>query len=85
MEEGYQNRLASINDVVTSFSGRGVLGNVIMHAGREIHVFVDNRRVKQDGMEKLAQEICHKLQSDVQFPGQIRVTVVRRLEVSEVA
>lgn len=85
MEEGYQNRLASINEVVTSFSGRGVLGNVIMHAGREIHVFVDNRRVKQDSMEKLAQEICSKLQTDVQFPGQIRVTVVRRLEVSEVA
>jgi ribonuclease Y len=85
MEEGYQMRLANINEVVTSFSGRGVMGNVIMHAGREIHVFVDNRRVRQDNMEVLAQDICKKLVSDVQFPGQIRVTIVRRVEVSEVA
>lgn len=85
MEEGYQNRIQSIADVVGSFQGRGVLSSAIMHAGREVHVFVDNRRVKKDSMDTLAQEICRKLESDVQFPGQIRVTIVRRVEVSEVA
>jgi len=85
MEEGFQIRIQNINDVVTSFSGRGVTSTAIMHAGREVHVFVDNRRVRQDGMDTLAADICTKLQSDVEFPGQIRVTLVRRVEVSEVA
>jgi ribonuclease Y len=56
-----------------------------MHAGREIHVFVDNRRIKEKDIDPLAQNICRKLESDVQFPGQIKVTVVRRIEISEVA
>jgi ribonucrease Y len=85
MEEGYQNRIQSIVEVVNSFQGRGVLSSAVMHAGREVHVFVDNRRVKKEKMDSLAEDICKKLQDDVQFPGQIRVTLVRRLEVSEVA
>ena len=85
MEEGYQKRIEGINEVVTSFREKGVVGSAIMHAGREVHVFVDNRRIKERDVQTLAADICRKLESDVQFPGQIRVTVVRRLEVSEVA
>jgi ribonuclease Y len=85
MEEGYQKRLEGIADVVGSFRENGVIDSLIMHAGREIHVFVDNRKVKERDIDPLAQSIARKLESDVQFPGQIRVTVVRRLEVSEVA
>lgn len=85
MEEGYQKRIEGIAEVVGSFRGNGVIDSLIMHAGREVHVFVDNRRVKERDIDPLAQSIARKLESDVQFPGQIRVTVVRRLEVTEVA
>jgi ribonuclease Y len=85
MEEGYQKRIEGIADVVGSFRESGVVDSLIMHAGREVHVFVDNRRVKERDIDPLAQSIARKLESDVQFPGQIKVTVVRRLEVSEVA
>lgn len=85
MEEGYHKRLEGIAEVVNSFQSLGVTGSAIMHAGREVHVFVDNRRIKERDIQPLAADICKKLETDVQFPGQIRVTVVRRLEVTEVA
>lgn len=85
MEEGFQKRIEGINDVINSFQSQGVTGSAIMHAGREVHVFVDNRKIKDKDIDPLAQNICRKLESDVQFPGQIKVTVVRRIEISEVA
>ncbi|MEN9809397.1 MAG: ribonuclease [Pseudomonadota bacterium] len=85
MEEGFQKRIEGIAEVINSFQGQGVTGSAIMHAGREVHVFVDNRRIKEKDIDPLAQNICRKLESDVQFPGQIKVTVVRRIEISEVA
>lgn len=85
MEDGYQKRIESIAEVVKSFEGKGVLNSAIMHAGREIHVFVDNRKVKERDAEPLASDIAKKLETDVQFPGQIKVTVVRRTEVTAVA
>jgi ribonucrease Y len=85
VEDGYQKRIEGIQEVVQSFQPNGVLQTAIMHAGREVHVFVDSRKVKQNKMDDLAQEICKKLESDVQYPGQIKVTIVRRMEISEVA
>lgn len=85
MEEGFQKRIEGIADVINSFQSQGVTGSAIMHAGREVHVFVDNRKIKEKDIDPLAQNICRKLESDVQFPGQIKVTVVRRIEISEVA
>jgi ribonuclease Y len=72
-------------DMEEGFQPQGVTGSAIMHAGREVHVFVDNRKVKERDIDPLANHICRKLESDVQFPGQIKVTVVRRIEISEVA
>lgn len=85
MEEGFQKRIEGIAEVINSFQAQGVTGSAIMHAGREVHVFVDNRRIKEKDIDPLAQNICRKLETDVQFPGQIKVTVVRRIEISEVA
>lgn len=85
MEEGYQKRIDDINQVISSFQPAGVTSSAVMHAGREVHVFVDNRKVKERDIDPLAADIARKLESDVQFPGQIRVTVVRRLEISAVA
>lgn len=85
MEEGFQKRIDAISSVIRSFEGRGVVDSAIMHAGREIHVFVDNRVLSEDETRDLAKQIAGKLELDVEYPGQIRVTVVRRTEVVEVA
>lgn len=85
MEEGYHRRIDGISGVVNSFQDQGVTGSAIMHAGREVHVFVDNNRVKQNDISDLAEGIAKKLEKEVEFPGQIRVTVIRRTEITEVA
>ncbi|WP_186647214.1 HD domain-containing protein [Fluviispira vulneris] len=85
MEEGYHRRIDGISGVVNSFQEQGVTGSAIMHAGREVHVFVDNNKVKQKDISGLAEGIAKKLESEVEFPGQIRVTVIRRTEITEVA
>ncbi len=85
MEEGYQKRIEGILAAVESFNHQGVLRAAVMHAGREVHVFVDSKKVADRQMEALAQEIAAKLEAEVQFPGQIRITLVRRIEVTEVA
>ncbi|WP_161597693.1 HDIG domain-containing metalloprotein [Fluviispira multicolorata] len=85
MEEGYHRRIDGISGVVNSFQEFGVTGSAIMHAGREVHVFVDNNKVKQKDISGLAEGIAKKLESEVEFPGQIRVTVIRRTEITEVA
>lgn len=85
MEEGYHRRIDGISGVVNSFQDQGVTGSAIMHAGREVHVFVDNNRVKQTEINGLAEGIAKKLEEEVEFPGQIRVTVIRRTEITEVA
>jgi ribonuclease Y len=85
MEEGYSRRMDGISGVVNSFQDAGVLSSVIMHAGREVHVFVDSHKVQQSNMNDLATNIARKLEDEVEYPGQIRVTIIRRTEVAEVA
>ncbi len=85
MEEGYNRRIDGISGVVNSFQDCGVTGSAIMHAGREVHVYVDNSKVKNSEIPDLAKNIAEKLESEVEYPGQIRVTVIRRTEVTEVA
>jgi ribonuclease Y len=85
MEEGYNRRIDGISGVVNSFADMGVVGSGIMYAGREVHIYVDNARVKQGDISDLANNIAKKLEAEVEYPGQIRVTVIRRTEVTEVA
>lgn len=85
MEEGYTRRIDGISGVVSSFSDQGVTGSAIMSAGREIHVYVDSRKVKDKDILPMADAIAKKLEGEVEFPGQIRVTVIRRTEVTAAA
>ena len=85
MEEGYHRRIDGISSVVNSFQEQGVSNLAIMHAGREVHVFVDNNRIKEQDIAQLAKEIATKLEDEVEYPGQIKVTVIRRTEISAVA
>jgi ribonuclease Y len=85
MEEGYQKRIEGINEVIQSFQKEGVSHCAVMSAGREVHVFVDHRQIDEQKSKHIGEAIAKKLENEVQFPGQIKVTVVRRLEVTEVA
>jgi ribonuclease Y len=83
LEEGYQDRLRDIDDVVRGF--QGITKSAIMNGGREIHIEVNHKRVREDEIQNMTAAIARKLETDVAFPGQIKVLVTRRFESSTVA
>jgi ribonuclease Y len=83
LEEGYQIRLSAIEQVVRSFPG--IIKLEIMNGGREVHIDVNYKKIKETKLEELTQAIARKIEADVAFPGQIKVIVSRRFEVVAVA
>jgi len=63
----------------------GVDSAVAVQAGRELRIFVDSKKILDENMPGMARQIAERLQSEVKFPGQIKVTVLRELRVTEVA
>lgn len=83
LEEGYQIRLSAIEEVVRSFNG--ITKIAIMNGGREVHVEVNHKKVKEDRLESFTNEIARKIEEHVAYPGQIKVLVTRRFESVAVA
>ncbi len=83
LELGYQTRLSGINDAVRSFPGISSLA--IMNGGREVHIEVSNKKIKDVEINDLAQKIARKIEEDVAYPGQIKVLVSRKFEATSVA
>lgn len=63
----------------------GVASAFAVQAGRELRVFVDSERVSDSGVSVVARQIADRIQSELSFPGQIKVLVMRELRAVEVA
>jgi len=81
--EGYIKRLHKLEQVATSFDG--VSKTYAIQAGREVRVIVENNKVDDVASYQLAQDIASKIQSDMEYPGQIKVTVIREFRAVEYA
>ena len=81
--EIYLERLRSLEDI--ALSHRGVDKAYAIQAGREIRVMVQPAQVDDRIAAKLAFDISKQIESDLEYPGQIRVTVIRESRVTEVA
>lgn len=81
--EKYLRRLEELEKVVMSFEG--VKQAYAVSAGREVRVFVVPEKIDDFGALELAKRIASKIQSDVQYPGEIKVTVVREVKAVEYA
>jgi ribonuclease Y len=75
--EAYIKRLEMLEDLAASFDG--VERVYAIQAGREIRVLVNHDLVSDAHAEQLAADISKKIQHDMQYPGQIKVTVIREL------
>jgi ribonuclease Y len=56
-----------------------------VQAGRELRVFVQPERIDDDQAYSLARDIASKIENELQYPGQIRITVIRETRCVEVA
>ena len=79
----YVERLRSLEDI--AMGHRGVDKAYAIQAGREVRVMVQPSEVDDRIAAKLAFDISKKIEEDLEYPGQIKVTVIRESRVSEVA
>ena len=73
--ENYIKRLEKLEEIASSFDG--VERSFAIQAGREIRISVKPEKIKDDQMVLLARDICRKIESDVEYPGQIKVNIIR--------
>lgn len=81
--ENYLRRLGDLEAVATSFTG--VDRAWALQAGREIRVFVKPEEIDDFGAQKMAKDIAKKIQDELKYPGEIKVTVIRENRVVEYA
>ncbi len=75
--EGYVKRLETLEALATSFEG--VAKTYAIQAGREIRVVVEHDKIDDVGADKLARDIAQKIETEMEYPGQIKVTVIREV------
>jgi ribonuclease Y len=75
--ESYVKRLENLELLAKSFEG--VAKTYAIQAGREIRVVVENEKIDDLVADRLAREIAAKIEEDMEYPGQIKVTVIREV------
>ena len=73
--ENYIKRLEKLEEVASSFEG--VDRCYAIQAGREVRIMVKPEVISDDKMALLSRDICQKIESDLEYPGQIKVTLIR--------
>ncbi|MEN6375008.1 MAG: ribonuclease Y [Smithella sp.] len=83
MLETYVKRLEELEKIAHSFSG--VDKCYAIQAGREIRILVENEKISDNDTVMLCNDIIKKIESELSYPGQIKVTVIRETRVSNFA
>jgi len=83
MLETYVKRLDDLEKIAKSFTG--VDKSYALQAGREIRVLVENQTITDDAAVVLAKDIAKKIEKELSYPGQIKVTVIRESRATEFA
>lgn len=81
--DSYIQRLKDLEDIAFGFSG--VQKAYAIQAGRELRVIVESEKVSDDKAAELSFEISQKIQTDMTYPGQVKVTVIRETRSVNVA
>lgn len=79
--ETYVKRLQKLETIADSF--QGVEKTYAVQAGREIRVMVKPEFINDDGAAKLARDVAKKIEDEMEYPGQIKVTVIREVRAVE--
>jgi ribonuclease Y len=79
----YINRLTKLEEIADSF--RGVSKSFVIQAGREIRCMVEPEVVSDAQAEEMAGQIALKIQDEMEYPGQIKVTIIREARYTEFA
>jgi ribonuclease Y len=83
MLENYIKRLEDLEKIANEF--KGVANTYAIQAGRELRVIVESEKVTDDEAVMLSKDIARKIEESLNFPGQIKVTVIRETRAVELA
>ena len=83
MMETYTRRLEELERIVNEF--KGVEKSYAVQAGREIRIMVQHDLVSDDEASRMAREIARKIENEMTYPGQIKVTVIREMRAVDYA
>ncbi len=81
--EAYIKRLQNLEEIADSFDG--VEKSFAIQAGREVRIIVKPDRISDDKMTILARDVAKKVESEMDYPGQIKVNVIRETRVIDYA
>jgi ribonucrease Y len=81
--ESYVKRLEKLENIADSF--QGVSKAFALQAGREIRIVVESDRVSDEEMVWLSKDIARRIENELEYPGQIKVTVIRETRATEFA
>ena len=81
--ENYIKRLEKLEEITSSFPG--VEKSFAIQAGREVRIMVAPEKVSEDQMVLLARDIAKKIEEELEYPGQIKVNMIRETKVVEYA
>jgi ribonuclease Y len=81
--ENYIKRLEKLEELTCSFNG--VSGAYAIQAGREVRIMIKPEEITEDEMILLARDIAKKIESDLEYPGQIKVHLIRESRAIEYA
>ncbi len=81
--ETYIQRLEKLEEIATSFEG--VSKAFALQAGREIRIIVESQKISDDRAALIAKEIATRIKNELDYPGQIKVTVIREMRAVEYA
>ena len=81
--ENYIRRLEKLEELTSSFPG--VEKSYAIQAGREVRIMVKPEEVTEDNMVLLAHDLARKIESELEYPGQIKVNVIRETKAVEYA
>ncbi|MCR5690945.1 MAG: ribonuclease Y [Eubacterium sp.] len=81
--ETYTNRLKQLEDIADGF--KGVEKSFAIQAGREVRVMVTPNQINDDEMVLLARDVAKQIEAELQYPGQIKVNVIRESRVVDYA
>jgi ribonuclease Y len=81
--ESYVKRLEKLEEIASSF--QGVEKSYALQAGREVRIMVEPERINDNDAAVLAREVTRRIEDELEYPGQIKVTVLREKRIVEYA
>lgn len=81
--DNYVKRLENLEAIAEGFSG--VQKAYAIQAGRELRILVDNEKISDGEVKQLASNIAKQIETDLRYPGRIRITMIRETRIIEYA